>query len=249
MPFFGRGREPAGLMTGQELSDFGRWQFLRDESRVDPAWVQSFVPRVIAVAVSSLLSDRSALIAELRHHATAGEWERIGAWQVVREFMDETPETLPLIDGGMLALARMRVTNLRHHLAPVDLPHYERVTGTRAPHDGFTGPPVFDSRYGPSRQYYFDEAIAVAAARTPSRIRSSPGVEPGPVDEAAKAMWGFGLLVHRGPRLVSPTIAFEPVVLRPAILAATQVDHLRFAELLVEKTLDERAALDTGWPA
>src|SRR5262249_3397173 len=117
-------------------------------------------------------------------------------------------------------------------------------------HDGFFGPPVFDSNYGPSRQFYFDNAIATAAGRTPTRVPSSPGVEPGSIDEAAKAMWNFGLLVHRGPLVVSPDIAFEPNVVRPAIAAATNVDHHRFAELVVEKVLEPRPYVNGGpWPA
>jgi hypothetical protein len=238
MPIWNRRRSQSDRISSERLADFGRWEFLKEQSGIDPSTVYGLVAPLNELAFSGSVTDRATLIAELNRHAERGVWEKVGAWKYVREFLDVAPDTQPLIDGGLLAVHDMRVTNLAMHLAVIDTLRYEALTGGPVPDDRFLGPPVFDSAYGPPRQYYFDNAVAVAAARSPVRLPSVRGVEPGPIDDAARAMWGFGLLVHRGPLVVSPEIAFEPNVLRPAIAVATNVDHDRFAELVVDRLVD-----------
>jgi hypothetical protein len=141
----------------------------------------------------------------------------------------------------------MKVTNLGIHLAPVDSPRYRELTGGPIPNDGFFGPPAFESAYGPDRWFYLDLAVRASADRRPKRVPSAPGVPPGPLHEAARAMWDFGLLVHRGPMLVSPEIRDEPSVVRPAVQAADNVDHELFAERLADLVLDSSALTYGAW--
>lgn len=242
-----REKAPVDRITSEQLANYGRWEFLKEQSGIDSIGVYNLISPLNELIYTQSPADRAALISELHRHAEKGEWERVGAWKYIRNFLDEDKETLPLIDAGLLATHSMRVTNLAIHLAPIDTPRYEQLTGGPVPNDGFFGPPVFDSNYGPTPQYYFDNAITSAAARTPNRVRSLAGVEPGPVDDAARAMWDFGMLVHRGPLVVSPDIAFEPNVVRPAIEAATGVDHAHFVELVAEKVLDKSAYLYGVW--
>lgn len=247
MAFWKRERAPLDRISSEELATFGRWEFLKEQSGIDPSGIYNMVLPLGELIFSQVPANRALAVAELHRHAEAGEWEKVGAWKFVREFMDEAPDTQPLIDGGLLAIQRMRVTNLSIHLAPIDTPRYEELTGAPTPNDGFFGPPVFDSSYGPTRQYYFDNAISTAAARVPSRVPARPGVSPGDVGEAAKAMWNFGLLIHRGPLTVAPDIAFEPNVVRPAVQAATDVDHDQFAQRVVERIDDTTGYLYGVW--
>lgn len=249
MAFFSRNRAAADRLTAQNLADFGRWKFLGERSGVAPGGVYNLVSPLNELVFTRNPVDRARAIAELRRHAARGIWETVGAWKYVREFLDTAPDTQELIDGGLLALHRMRITNLRIHLAPIDTPRYVELTGGPVPHDGFFGPPVFDSEYGPTRQYYFDQAIATAAARMPVRVPSARGVEPGDLADAARAMWDFGLLVHRGPLVVPPDISFEPNVLRVPLAVAANVDHDRFAELVAELVLDRSTYLYGTWSA
>lgn len=136
------------------------------------------------------------------------------------------------VDGGLSAVVRMRVTNLALHLSGYDSDRYRELTGQAPPHDGFLGLPVFDSDFGPSKQYYFDNAVAAAAARKITRLSTRPGVVPGSVDDAARCMWDFAVLVYKGPLLAHPDCNFEPNVIRPAVKAASEVDHAVFVEAL-----------------
>ncbi len=248
MSFWNRKAATVGRISSEHLANFGRWEFLKEQSGVDPSGVYGLVSPLNELIYTQSPADRATLIAELHRHAESGEWEKVGAWKYVREFLDDAADTRDLIDGGLLAIQRMRVTNLSIHMAPIDTPRYTQLTGTPPPNDGFLGPPVFDSNFGPTRQYYFDDAIATAARRNIARLSSTPGVEPGPIADAARCMWDFGMLIHRGPLVVSPDLAFEPNVLRPALAAASGVDHGLLAERLVtaahESTSNEYAA----WP-
>ncbi|MGH3276549.1 MAG: hypothetical protein ACRDNZ_19750, partial [Streptosporangiaceae bacterium] len=143
-----------------------------------------------------------------------------------------------LIEGGLLAIARMRVSNLAIHLAPIDTPRYKELTGGPVPNDGFFGPPVFDSDYGPTRQYYLDHSVTAAARRSITRLECRPGAAPGPVADAARCMWDFGLLIYRGPLVVNPDITFEPNVVRPAVVTATGTDHALFIQQVADIVLD-----------
>jgi len=183
-------------------------------------------------------ATRPKVIAELRRHAAKGEWEKVGAWKFIREFSAEAPDTQDLIDGGLLAIARMRVTNLTYNLAPVDISRYRELVDGPVPNDGFSGPPVFDSPFGSSRQYYLDNAAAEAARRVITRLPHSQGTRPRSVTEAAKSMWAFGLLIYRGPLVVHPDYTFEPNVVRPAVSAAAGVDHAVFLEMTAGAIFD-----------
>jgi hypothetical protein len=106
---------------------------------------------------------------------------------------------------------------------------------------------VFDSHFGPTRQYYYDHAIAAAAARTPQRIRSSPAVEPTAVGDAVRGLWDFGMLVLRGPLLVNPDVRFEPSTVRAAVAAATDVDHRLFCEQMSVLLAEQAQEGFNGW--
>jgi hypothetical protein len=246
MPFWNR--KPVDRISSQALADFGRFEFVgAEQSGIDPSNAFGLISNLNELVYTSSPADRAEVIAELHRHAEKGEWEKVGAWKYVREFLSAEPDTQDLIDGSLMAICRMRVTNLAIHLAPIDRPRYVELTGAPPPNDGFFGPPVFDSNFGPTRQYYFDHAIAAAAARNITRLQCTAGVEPGPVEDAARAMWDFGLLVYRGPLVVNPDIAFEPNVIRPAVVAASGVDHSIFADRLAEAALDASSPTYGVW--
>ncbi|ONH24740.1 hypothetical protein BL253_29385 [Pseudofrankia asymbiotica] len=243
-----RRRPPDNRISSELLADFGRYQFLDEQSGLPPNDMYELLMPLHQLVFTQRARDRALVVAELRRHAAHGPWEKVGAWKYVRDMLDAAPDTQDLIDNGLLAVRDMRVTNLAWHLSSRDTDRYREITGGPVPHDGFFGPPAFDSAHGPSRQYYFDDAVSRAAARRPVRVPSAPGVEPGPVDDAARAMWDFGLFVHRGPLVVSREISFEPNVLRPAIAAASNVDHDRFAELLAAKVTEPGGHGHNVWP-
>jgi hypothetical protein len=246
MAFWKRQSTPRDVITSEALAEFGRYEFLgAEQSGVSDPY--SLVSALVNRAYPTDGPGHANVVAELRRHAQRGEWERVGAWKFVREFLSEGPDTEELINEGLLALTRMRVTNLAIHLAPIEMSRWESLTGAPPPNDGFFGPPVFDSEFGPTRQYYFDHAIATAAARNIPRVRSVSGVAPADVGDAARAMWDFGLLVYRGPLVVNPDIAFEPNVVRPAVQAADGVDHILFANALAEAVLDSSSFLHGVW--
>lgn len=250
MPFWKSPRPVEDLMTSEQLADFGRFSFLGGEQ----SGIKAPLSLAEASGIASLIwggdpSGRPAAVAELRRHAAKGEWEKVGAWKFVREFLDEAPDTAELIDGGLAAIIRMRVTNLAIHLAPIDRERYEALAGGPPPNDGFFGPPVFDSHFGPTRQYYLDSAVAAAGRRQLSRLPHSAGVAPGPVAEAARALWDFGALIYRGPLVVNPDVAFEPNVARPAVSAASGADHAIFMDQVAEVVLDPAGFLMQGFTA
>ena len=250
MALFRRNSQIVDRITSEDLAQYGRYKFLGAEPSGMPIGsADGLISSLNELVYTRAPADRASLVAELGRHADKGDWEKVGAWKYVREWLDEAADTLELIDGGLLAIHRMRVTNLGLHLAPIDMPRYIELTGGPPPNDGFFGPPVFDSKYGPTRQYYFDHAIATATARRVTRIESAPRVEPGPVEEAAKAAWDFGLLVYRGPLVVNHDIQFEPHVVRPLVQAATGVDHVLFTDRLADAVLDDRWSDYGAWSA
>ena len=244
---FWRRKAPVDRTTSEALADFGRYEFLGPQQ----SGIQSGFALVSDLMSLSYPADGPGaveVVEELRRHAQRGEWEKVGAWKFVRQFPDMT-NAADLIDGGLMAIHRMKVTNLAFHLAPIDTPRYKELTGEPPPNDGFFGPPVFDSDYGPSRQYYFDHAMSTAAARRINRVPSVPGVQPGDIQGSVKAMGDFGALVYLGPLVVAPDISFEPNVVRPAVQAATDVDHQMFADRLVEGVLHKESNFHGPWTA
>lgn len=248
MPFWKRSQPAVDRISSEALAEFGRFEFLgRDQSGVvDP---YSLVSDLVSSSYPPDGPGYAEVVAELRRHAESGEWEKVGAWKFVRNFLSDTPDVADLVDGGLLAIHRMRVTNLAIHLAPIDTPRYAELTGGPPPNDGFFGPPVFDSSFGPTRQFYFDHAISTAASRQITRLPSAAGVEPGSLEDAVKSMWDLGMLVYRGPLVVSPDIAFEPNVVKPAVDAARGVDHRIFAERLVDGAVNRDSTFYGPWTA
>ena len=224
--------QPKDLARSADVAAFGRFWLLRDASGVDP----SAVFAALKPLREPLYAEPNAtprVGEELRRHAGKGEWEAIGAWQFARDFVQDESLSRELTDGALLTLDGMRITNLAIHLPVMDAARFEELTGSPAPNDGFFGPPVFDSHFGPTRQFYFDEAVSASAARRPQRVPSTLGVVPGPVGDAVRSMWDFGQLILRGPDVVSAEIRFEPSTIRPARVAATDVDHDLFLEAVV----------------
>ena len=233
MPFR-RHRAPEDCITSDALAQFGRSEILGAElSGVPRLGVYQLVE---PLAVQTYTDDgigTTGVLEELRRHGDKGEWEAVGGWKFVREFVRDPEVTGPdVIDKGLEALARMRITNLGLLLAFDDRSRYEILTGAPVPNDGFFGPPTFESEFGPTRQFYFDDAISFARSRQPQRLPHSPGVDPIRVDDVAKSMWDFGLLVFRGPLVVGPDGRFEPSLVRTASEVAKGVDHHRFVDRL-----------------
>jgi len=248
MAFWSKTTQQADKISPDALADFGRYEFLgADQSGISDAY--ALVSALVASSYPPEGPGYREVITELRRHAEKGEWEKVGAWKYVRNFLTDTPDVSDLVDGGLLAIQRMRVTNLAIHLAPVDSPRYEELTGERPANDGFFGPPVFDSDFGPTREYYFDDAVAAALGRSIARVASEPGVEPGPMDDAVRCMWDFGMLIYRGPLVVNSDITFEPNVVRRAVAAATGVDHRIFSERLVAAAVDPNSDAYGPWTA
>jgi hypothetical protein len=247
LPFRKSSRPPEDRISSQQLADFGRYEFLKEQSGIDASKAFSLAEPLASLSWNGDPGARPIIVAELRRHAARGEWEKVGAWKFVREFLDEAPDTQDLIDGGLLAIAAMRVTNLGVNLAMIDGPRYAELTGGPVPNDGFFGPPVFDSDYGSNRQYYLDSAVAAAARRTITRLPCAPGIAPGPVTDAARSMWDFGQLLYRGPLLVNPDIAFEPNVVLPAVAAASGVDHAVFMDQVADAVLDPGSYISSGY--
>ena len=243
-----RRKGPGDMITAEDLANFGRYEVLGNElSGVDSMDAYSLVEPLVSRGYS--LQGQSEVAEELRRHAKMGDWEKVGAWKYVRSFLSDREDASDLVDGGLLAVSRMRMTNLAIHLGLVDLARYSELTGRPAANDGFFGPPVFDSTFGPSKQYYLDRAVASAAARRITRLATHVGAKPGPLEAAARSMWDFGMLIYKGPLLVNPDTSFEPNVVRPARDAATGVDHYSFAALLASAVLDESAAHYGVWSA
>lgn len=243
MAFWKRDRPAPERITAEALATYGRNEFLRADPSIDTSGNYQLIRDLVHHAMPTDGPGFVEVVAELRRHAAKGEWEKVGAWMFIRDMCGgDVGSAMDLVDGGLAAVIRMRVTNLRFHLSGYDSDRYRELTGEAAPHDGFFGPPVFDSDFGPSKQYYFDHAVAAAAGRRVTRLSTQPGKMPGPVDDAASCMWDFAMLVYKGPLLVGDDYRFEPNVIRPAVTAATGVDHCVFVEALAaavgERELD-----------
>ena len=234
MPFWNRKTALADTISSDDLANWGRRQLLGEMSGIDPMTAYGLIEPLSMETYMQGGKGVAGVVEELRRHVGHGEWEAVGAWKFARDFLGEPADADEFIDAGLLAVDHMRITNLAIHLAPIDLPRYEELTGHAPPNDGFFGPPVFDSDFGPSRQFYFDSALAAAASRRIVRLPSSAGVQPGSLDGVASSMWDLGLLIFRGPLVVNQDSSFEPNVVRSAAKAATNVDHGIFARSLAE---------------
>lgn len=235
-------------MTAEWLAQYGRYKFLGadtsgpfDEMAVIGTFVSDLYPQDTPAY--------AAVVAEVVRHSALGEWERVGGWKFAREYLAGESD---LVDAGLHAIRRMHCTNLWMHLAPVDQRRWSEVIGEPVPNDGFVGPPVFASEYGPTRQYYFDVAMTAAASRSVTRIASATGVDPAPFDADHAVENGLGnlaMLVYRGPLLVNPANTFEPNLVRPAIASAQGADHRVFVDRLAELMLSDSLAKDSPWGA
>lgn len=249
MAFWNRDRRSTDLITSTALADFGRREFLgADASGIADGY------SLVSDLATPIFNESSgatppAVLRELRRHAAQGEWEKVGAWKFVRNFFRNEADGSDLVDAGLLAIDRMRVTNLAIHLAPIDRPRYEVLTGHQPPNDGFFGPPVFDSPYGRGRDYYLENARLAAERRTISRIESVPGVAPGDIEDAVRSMWDFGMLLYRGPLVVNPNVSFEPNVVRYAVATATGVDHMALTNRLALRATDPASNFAGAWTA
>lgn len=247
MPWLSRSSVPVDLVTPAAFAQYGRVQLLGPE-------LSGVRDADAALAALAPLRERlyrdarsDAQVAdEIRRHMRQGEWEAVGAWRFVDDFVADAALAAEADDAALLALARMRITNLAVHLPLRLLGRFRELTSQDPPNDGFFGPPVFDSAFGPSRRYYFDSAVAAAAARSPTRVPSRPGVPPGPLDDALGSLWDFGMLVLRGPLLVGQDARFEPSTVRAAVAAATDVDHELLADAL-RVALGEQRTDFNGW--
>ena len=130
MSFWRSSRPRRDRITPGQLANFGRFSFLGEEqSGVSAQDSFALVSELASLIWGGDPSGRATVTAELHRHAAVDEWEKVGAWKFVREFLDDGPDTADLIDGGLFAIIRMRVTNLAIHLAPIDRPRYEALAG------------------------------------------------------------------------------------------------------------------------
>jgi hypothetical protein len=148
---FSSSRQPRDLVDSGRIADFGRVWLLKDESGLDGSAVFAMLDSLRRPLYYQ--SDGDLQVAEeLRRHAAKGEWEAIGAWQFGRDFVQDEELKRELTDLALLTLDKMRITNLSIHLPSMDVQRFEELTGGPAPNDGFFGPPVFDSHFGPTRE-------------------------------------------------------------------------------------------------
>jgi len=151
MGFFSRNRELQDRVDSMRIADFGRVWLLKEASGVDPNAAFEQLNPLRRPLYEDPPGD--ALVAEeLRRHAIKGEWEALGAWQFARDFVQDDELEKELTDRALLTLDSMRITNLSIHLPNMDIQRFEELTGAPAPYDGFYGPPIFDSHFGPSRE-------------------------------------------------------------------------------------------------
>ena len=227
-------KAPGDRISPDALATFGRLQFVGADTDgvLDAegalALVEPLQQRLYRDPVST-----AAVCDELRRHAARGEWEAVGAWKFAEGSIADEALEVQMRDLALLAIAKMRVTNLGIHLAIPAVERYRQLTGERVPNDGFWGPPVFDSEYGPTRQYYLDSAVAAQAGRRPRRVPSAPGVAPGNALQARNSLWDFGMLMIRGPLVVPSDIKDEATAVRGALQVASNVDHRLFVDAVL----------------
>ncbi len=235
------------LTTPEAVARFGRFEFLGPDLSGVPDWSSASEPLApLQWQLCGERSNRATAMGELRRHGSGGEWEAVGAWKYASKFLDGPASFMDLADAAMLALCQMRVTNLRFNLPSFYLERYQIVTGQPPSDDGFFGLPVFDSSFGPTRQYYFDAAISAAAARRPERIEHRAGIEPVDVVDLDHPWWELGTLLLRGPVLSSAEFRSESITIQPAIAMATGVDHYIFVERLAERMVERMAEFAPG---
>jgi hypothetical protein len=248
MRFWSRSDGMPDIISSDQLAEFGRRSFVKylvGLPKDEPEF--PLVAPLEAVACQSP-AGRARVIAELGRHAADGDWQKVGAWKFAAWHLQREADVAHLIDGGLLAISRMRVTNLGRHLNKLDAPRYRQLTGLDIPDDGFWGPPVFDSSYGPGRQYYLDSAVTAASRRSVTRLPHVPGEEPRPISKwAVIRMDNLGRLVYLGPLMVEEEHTNEPVLMGEAIAAATDVDHVLFADRLSEAMLAPSGYGDGVW--
>jgi hypothetical protein len=151
MGLFSRNRVRGDRVDSERIADFGRFWLLQGESGLDSTAALEAVDQLLRPLYENPPGD-AQVAEELRRHAAKGEWEALGAWQFARDFVQDEGLERELTDLALLTLEKMRITNLSIHLPRMDVQRFEELTGAPAPDDGFYGPPVFDSRFGPSRE-------------------------------------------------------------------------------------------------
>lgn len=231
-----------------DIARYGRVQILGYELSGEPGPLAAFdTLEPLRSALFGSETDTHAAVGELHRHASQGPWEAVGAWKFAADFVMDADTVRSLTDAGLLALDRMQITNLAIHLNGGDSDRYQELTGHPPANDGFFGPPVFDSPFGPTREFYFDRARTNAAARDPTRLSSASGVIPGPLPAPSSWFWDFGMLILRGPLLVGPDCRFEASLVHAAAAAAKDVDHALFADGIRAAINAERNDRFTGW--
>jgi hypothetical protein len=246
MPFWKSARRPADVITAEQLAAYGRYEFLG----AGQSGIEDGYPLIVDLASRIYTGDPAAhaeVNGELRRHAERGEWEKVGAWKFAAAYLGREQDVADLIDGGLLALARMRVANLGFVLPFGDMPRYEELTGGPVPNNKFFGPPVFDSDYGPSRQYYVDNAVSALDGRSATRLSHHPGVSVPDPREAAECLHHFGLLIYLGPLAVSPNDKIEAIVLWPAVRDASAADHAVFIQQVAAELLADDPEVGGGF--
>jgi hypothetical protein len=246
MSFWSSRRRPADTITAGQLASYGRYEFLgADQSGIEDGYAL-----IVDLASRIYGGDPAAhaeVRGELRRHAEQDEWEKVGAWKFAAGYLERDEVVGEMIDGGLLALARMRVANLGFVLPYSDVSRYEELTGGPVPNNKFFGPPVFESEYGPSRQYYVESAVTALARRSITRLGQHPGVHaPGP-REAAECLHNFGLLIHLGPLAVGPSNKIEGIVVQPAVRGASSSDHLDFMQQIAAEMLSDDTRVGGGF--
>lgn len=237
------------LVTSDQLAAYGRREFLGEHQGLSPMAQFDQLRPLHELVFTQTPEDRATIVAELTKLSKTGEWERVGAWKYVRDMLSFEADTQPLVDAGLAAVRRMRVTNLSLHLSQNDTDRYREIFGEAPPYDGFVGPPCFDSAYGPSRADRHQPAIRAAASRRVEPLRAAPGADPGLLPDLTERLWTFALIVYRGVDRIDPETPPERDVLSAVVAAATDVDHDRFAHLLADQVRDHDPFLGGPWPS
>lgn len=241
MAWWGRKKvaRPADLIASETLAEYGRFAFLGPDAYDGPLDREHSSWEVISPVVVALSTPASRFraLAELRRHGADGEWQRVGAWQVVKEHdgVDYGADAIDVVESGFRALLAMRVTNIAHWIAFGERDLWLRLIGSPPP-DDFAGPPVFDSVFGHSKKFYFDQIVA-ASARPIARLPEAVGVSPGELREAIQSVWSFALLLYRGASRVHVDLRSEADVVSPAIAVASSSDHILLMDDLAETIL------------
>lgn len=240
LPGVNEASEDTEASDGWVLGEFGKHQLFGGDyhqlSYSTQARAIDLVMRAGWVRIGDLVSEAEA----------SGElWQVVGAMKLANEFLDSDELAAPFFDAGIRALAKMRITNPQQHLSGREFSRY-RMHFDRVEPDNFWGPAVFESEFGPSRQFFLDAAVASVSARKPIVLFHEEGVEM-ELDNSIdldSLFFKFGSLIYRGPLVMSLQDRDEAQLIHPIVAAISSRDHKLGARKMVDR-VSENAIMDS----